>query len=279
MNNNKISHRWLEPLNEDMLSIYQYGSEICEPAQMYGPYVRDHFLIHFVKKGKGKFSVGGLTYTVEENQGFIIYPDEITYYEADKENPWTYRWIGFNGGKIEGVLHNLGFMAQNPIFNVSDSVFVEKIFKKIDKANPTDMADQLMLDGYLYMLFSAMNPTQILEPEKKEINGSAREYVEMAIEYIKKNYSQKISVGSIAHYIGLNRSYLGSLFKKHTKMTPMDFIMEFRMQKALELFANDKLNISDVARNVGYEDAMLFSKTFKKRYGLCPTEYREKHYY
>lgn len=275
----KNSHRWLEPLNNDMLSIYQYGSEVCEPSQMYGPYVRDHFLIHFVKSGSGKFSIGDLTYNVGENQGFIIYPDEITYYEADKENPWTYRWIGFNGGKIDGVFHNLGFKAQNPIFNVSDGAFADKIFKKIEKTNPTNMADQLMLDGYLYMLFSVMTPTFFQEPQKREMNGSAKEYVEIAIEYIKKNYSQKISVSSIAYYIGLNRSYLGSLFKKHTKMTPVDFIMEFRMKKALELLSNDKLNISDVARNVGYDDAMLFSKNFKKRYGLCPTEYREKHYF
>lgn len=277
--NSKNRHRWLEPLKNDMLSIYQYGSEVCVPSQMYGPYVRDHFLIHFVKSGSGKFLVGNMTYTVTENQGFIIYPDEITYYEADRDNPWTYKWIGFNGGQIEGVFNNLGFKAQNPIFDVSDSKFVDKIFKHIEKANPTDMADQLMLDGYLYMLFSVMKPNFWEEPIKREINGSAKEYVESAIEYIKKNYSQKISVASIADYIGLNRSYLGSLFKKHTKMSPIDFIVEFRMKKALELFENEKLNISDVARNVGYEDAMLFSKTFKKRYGICPKEYREKHFY
>lgn len=277
--NNKINHTWLEPLKNDILSIYQYGNEICDPAQMYGPYVRDHFLIHFVKKGKGKFSVGNLTYSVGENQGFIIYPDEITYYEADEENPWTYEWIGFNGGKTEEVLKNLGFKADNPIFYFSKKNFVESIFEKIGEIRPTEIAGQLMLDGYLYMLFSVMKPTFPEEVQKREINSSSREYVEQAIEYIKKNYSQKITVNSIADYIGLNRCYMGSIFKKHTKMTPIDFIIEYRMKKAVELFENEKLNISDVARNVGYDDAMLFSRIFKKRYGVSPKKYRAMHIY
>lgn len=275
--NNKSKHTWLEPLKNDMLSIYQYGSEVCDPAHMYGPYVRDHFLIHFVKEGKGKFSVGGLTYSVSENQGFIIYPDEITYYEADAKNPWTYQWIGFNGGKTEEVLKNLGFKADNPIFDFSESDFVNCIFEEIEEIRTTEISGQLMLGGYLYMLFSVMKPTFAGEVNKKEINSTSREYVERAIEYIKKNYSQKITVNSIADYIGLNRCYMGSLFKKHTKMAPIDFIIEYRMKKAVELFANEKLNISDVARNVGYDDAMLFSRIFKQRYGVSPKKYRALH--
>ena len=48
------------------------------------------------------------------------------------------------------------------------------------------------------------------------------------------------------------------------------------VEKATELLGNEKLNISDVARSVGYDDAMLFSKMFKKEFGVSPSEYRKK---
>lgn len=90
-----------------------------------------------------------------------------------------------------------------------------------------------------------------------------------------KNYSHKITVNDISKYIGLNRSYFGSIFKKHTSMSPQEFLIKLRLEKAEELMENPKLNISDIARSVGYEDAMLFSKIFKKHYGASPTEYRK----
>ncbi len=268
-------HIWLKPLNNNQLSIYQYGNEICKPSHLYGPYVRDHFLIHFVGSGCGKFALGNISYSVKENQGFIIYPDEITYYEADKHNPWSYRWIGFNGGMIGETLKSIGFDADHPIFNFEDSSAVEEIFEKIKRLDETTASGQLMLNSYLYMLFSKMHPSDTEKTLQKNPYSTSREYVGSAIEYIKKNYTNKITVNEISDYIGLNRSYFGSIFKKHTKMTPQEFILDFRFQKAIALFENEKLNISDIARSIGYDDAMLFSKIFKKKYGISPKKYRE----
>lgn len=270
------NHIWLKPLNNNQLSVYQYGNEVCEPRHMYGPYVRDHFLIHFVNKGCGRFALGNISYSVKENQGFIIYPDEITYYEADFNDPWDYSWIGFNGGQTDEVMKSMGFNPDNPIFSFEgNEKEVKEIFEKIKALNETSIEGQLMRNGYLYMLFSVMKPIEVLKNQQKNPYSTSKEYVGSAIEFIKKNYANKISVNEISDYIGLNRSYFGSIFKKHTKMTPQEFIIDFRFHKAIALFENPKLNISDIARSVGYDDAMLFSKIFKKKYGVSPTIYRE----
>ena len=269
-------HIWLKPLNINHLSIYQYGNEVCEPSHMYGPYVRDHFLIHFVTDGFGKFALGNISYSVKKNQGFIIYPDEITYYEADETNPWSYSWIGFNGSKLTEVMKGMGFTPEKPIFSFEGNEnFVADIFKKIKNLDETTLEGQLMMNGYLYMLFSVMKPVEALKTQQKTPYSTSKQYIGSAIEFIKKNYSNKLSVNEISDYIGLNRSYFGSIFKKHTNMTPQEFIIDFRMQKAITLFENEKLNISDISRSVGYDDPMLFSKIFKKKYGISPSGYRE----
>lgn len=270
-------HIWVKPINKGELNVYQYGHERCENGYMYGPYVRDHFLIHFVMHGKGNFVLDNVSYEIKENQGFIIYPGETTYYQADETEPWTYRWVGFNGGNCEIILKNMGFNARNPVFIFEDSQDIRKIFSEMKTVTESTKSGQLCLAGYLYMLFSRMLPKE--NPDGKQIEqlyATSKEYVAGAMEYILKNYSNRITVNDISEYIGLNRSYFGSIFKKHTNMSPREFIIKFRLEKATELLGNEKLNISDVARSVGYDDAMLFSKMFKKQYGLSPTEYRQK---
>lgn len=269
-------HTWVKPINKGELNVYQYGHEKCESGYIYGPYVRDHFLVHFVMHGSGRFVLNDVSYRIEENQGFIIYPGEITYYQADSLNPWTYRWVGFNGGNCEEILKNMGFNSQNPVFSFENPDDVRKIFSEMKNAKESTKQGQLCLAGNLYMLFSKMIPKEIAEKNPIEHPyATSKEYVAGAIEFIVKNYSHKITVNDISKYIGLNRSYFGSIFKKHTSMSPQEFLIKLRLEKAEELMENPKLNISDIARSVGYEDAMLFSKIFKKHYGASPTEYRK----
>jgi len=89
------------------------------------------------------------------------------------------------------------------------------------------------------------------------------------------NYSRDISVMELARHIGLDRSYLCSLFKEYLKVSPREYLIKYRMDKACELMKNPSLSISDVARSVGYSDPLGFSKMFKKVKGCSPKAYRE----
>ena len=60
------------------------------------------------------------------------------------------------------------------------------------------------------------------------------------------------------------------------KMSPQDFIIYFRMDKAKKLLSDMSMNIGDVSRSVGYEDPLTFSKLFKKNVGVSPNAYRKK---
>lgn len=269
-------HTWVEPINKGELNVYQYGNEKCDAGYMYGPYVRDHYLIHFVTSGKGVFVLNDVSYEIEENQGFIIYPGEIAYYQADTKKPWTYSWIGFKGGNCSTILKNMGFGIENPVFLFDSSEETEEIFSGMKKVTESTKQGQLMLAGYLYMLFSEMKGKNVSDRKVLVSQyASSKEYVACAMDFIVKNYSNQITVNDISRYIGLNRSYFGSIFKKHTSMSPQEFLIKFRLEKATGLMNNEKLNISDIARSVGYDDAMLFSKIFRKHYGVSPTKYRE----
>ena len=73
------------------------GHSECLPLHSYGPGTRPYYLMHFVLSGKGRLVVNKTEYLIEEKQIFLIEPDQMVFYQADKEDPWTYSWVGFNG--------------------------------------------------------------------------------------------------------------------------------------------------------------------------------------
>ena len=97
-----------------------------------------------------------------------------------------------------------------------------------------------------------------------------------ARQHISQKYSEPIRISEIAKHCGLDRSYLSKLFKNATDMTPQEYLLSFRMNKAKELLKDSSISVQNVAYSVGYNDPFSFSKFFKRETGLSPSEYRKK---
>ncbi len=271
-----MEHIWINPIQNSDLKVYQYGYEECIPEHTYGPATRDHYLLHFVHSGKGTYYCDNKSYTLSAGQGFLISPNMITSYRADCEHPWTYSWIGFNGTNAESYLNQMGLSVESPVFAYRDQSAFMQIFSELKTLNRNTVVGQIRMIGYLYMLLALlMENASLLSIQGKAFFSSKEEYIKNAVTYIQTNYSAKISVEEIAGYIGLNRSYFGAIFKEYTNSTPQDFIVDFRVDKAKKLLLNTSLSIGDVARSVGYEDPLTFSKLFKKKVGVSPNTYRK----
>ena len=258
------------------LNMYRCGIEDCSSGHSWGPAVRDHYIIHYVLGGRGVFQVNGKTYPLVENDGFMICPNTIVYYQADIQEPWSYAWVGFNGFKAEVYLNQAGLKAGHPVFRYDfDSFLKDCLFRMIDtKYQPKGREIRLL--GLLYEFLSRLIETAETVSMSKKGSNRKEEYLKKALQYIQMNYSRKINIGEIAHHVGLDRSYLYSLFLEYLKASPQDFLISFRLDKACELMSNSSLSIGDISRSVGYEDPLQFSKVFKKAKGLPPKEYRKE---
>lgn len=271
-----LEHIWINPIDNSDLKVYQYGYEECEPDHLYGPATRDHYLLHFISSGKGTFYTENKSYTLSAGQGFLISPDLITSYKADSSDPWTYSWIGFNGTNAEYYMKHIGLGIDSPIFTYKNTDTFIEIFNDLKKLNRNTVIGQVRMTGCLYMLLAfLMECSTILSIQGKAFFSSKEEYVKNAVIYIQTNYSRKITVEEISDYIGLNRSYLGIIFKEYTNMTPQEFIIDFRINKAKKLLGDMSMLIGDVSRSVGYDDPLNFSKIFKKIVGVSPNAYRK----
>jgi iron complex transport system substrate-binding protein len=92
--------------------------------------------------------------------------------------------------------------------------------------------------------------------------------------YIKRNFARDLTIESIANAINYSPSHVSRLFKDELNMTIFDYITEVRISKSKELLERTDLQVVAVAEVVGYKDSAYFSRIFKKRVGISPSEYR-----
>ena len=239
------------------LSPLYMGAEQCESLHSFGPHVRMCWLIHFVVSGKGTYTVGDNVFTVLPGQAFLIRPGDITTYTADKDDPWYYIWASFDVNS--DVLDDVPF--------IIDDDCIRRIFTDIHENFDFSSENQALAVSHIWNIYGRL----ISLTQANESNS----YIREAVSIIKQQYMNDISVKSIAEQIGLDRSYFCNLFKKHIDATPMQFIISYRMQKALKLLSCQKYSVSVIAASVGYSDLSSFSKSFKKYYGVPPQRYKE----
>lgn len=261
-----------EPKHTDM-NMYRCGMEDCSGGHSWGPAVRDHYIIHYILDGKGTFITGEKNHILKKHDGFLICPDTVVYYQADKDEPWSYAWVGFHGFRAGAYLKQAGLGSHNPVFRYEQDDFLKDCLMRMIDTKQLSKGKEIRLLGLLYEFLSQLVETTVDSPSDKSSTKEA--HVKKALEYITMNYSRKISIAEIARNVGLDRSYLYSLFSEYVNASPQEYLISFRMEKAGDLMNAPALAIGDIARSVGYEDPFMFSKAFKKIKGLSPREYRK----
>lgn len=256
-------------------TVYTCGYESCVPGHSYGPAVRSGYLIHYVIDGKGIFKTKNKIYKLSSGDAFLIVPGTLIYYEADLKNPWTYTWIGFQGIKIKQYLNRTSLL-DCPVFHYGRDGRIRLCHEKMYEANQSfenkDLIMNSILYEYLFMLANKFPKKNISVKERKVA------YVEEALKYIESNYSYNINVHSIADFLSIDRSYLHRLFKNTTGLSLKNYLLNYRIKKACDLLAHTDYPISAIARSVGYEDALYFSRLFKNKKDCTPSEYRLKNF-
>ena len=112
---------------------------------------------------------------------------------------------------------------------------------------------------------------QLIRNDKKVI-------IQSLLDYISSYYMKDISLDYLSTIMSISPAYLSKIFKEETGSSPIQYLIQVRLEKAKSLLGSSSLPIKDVAKAVGYEDAYYFSNLFKKHYDLSPSAYRDDLY-
>ncbi len=255
------------------LSIFNCGLQSCTPGHSWGPGIRDHYLIHLIIQGKGVYECGEKKFELSRGQMFLIRPNRIVRYEADKNEPWEYYWVGFNGSWASRAVSALPFTDDMPVYSPNDYDSCKELLYKIYDNRGANLSNQTAMLGYLYLFLSKLTEENNLISPSPAPTRSA--YVMKAIEYIQFNYSTELKVDDIADYVGISRSHLYRVFVSNLGKSPIDYLTEYRIDEACDLLKNKNLSVAQVAASVGFFDQFYFSRVFKKLKGVPPSKYSQ----
>lgn len=262
------------------LSIYQYGYEKCRPLHSYGPFIRNHYLFHYVISGKGTLLTDdkknhSTEYQIGPGMGFLIEPDYINTYFADREDPWEYTWVEFGGLRAKEILESAGLSSASPVYVPRTPQHGEILKNELLYLSQNSEESPLRQVGRLYFIMDALLEGSTA---RRKVQGGklAEFYTREAVTFIEQNYASPITVEDMAQRCNLDRSYFGKIFKDIMGQSPQEFLINYRMTKAASLLKTTDLSIGEISPLVGYSNQLHFSRAFKNVFNVSPREYRQK---
>jgi AraC-like DNA-binding protein len=235
---------------------------------------RQYILIYCIH-GEGWFSVYGKTHRVTANHFFILPENTGHKYGADPQNPWTIYWIHFTGNLAgEYFSYLAGKRSIKPRMVIpSDerNQLFDEIVRYASMINNTDAV--IYANNCLYNYLASFKNAIYAQSDSDRRQTST---IDNCIELMKENLNKNLNLYEIAQMMGLSISYLSALFKEKMHDSPYNYYIFLKIQRACYLLWNTRLNVKNIAAQLGYEDPYHFSRAFKNMMGLSPRQFRNQ---
>jgi len=266
--------------NENFLDLrlYQYGWEQCAPLHSFGPFVRNHYLFHYVLSGQGRLDAAdgnGVDhkFKIGPGQGFLVFPGQITTYSAHERDPWKYAWLEFDGLRVAEYVEQAGLSPGQPVYRPVNPEQGQAVGERMIYIAGHSDRSPLHLVGHLCLFLDGLIQSSATH---RELHGGQLKdfYIQEAVTFMEHNYAREITVEEVADVCKLNRSYFSKIFKENMGCPPQEFLIRLRLSRAAELMKSTGSSIGAIAAQCGYPNQLHFSRAFRKRYGVSPREWR-----
>ena len=159
--------------------------------------------------------------------------------------------------------------AEKPRINA----LIKEIYKELqEQRSGYEMAVQRKLSSILEYIFFNMEQFPKLESTRIQINTQIR--IQKMLSYIYEHYRENITLEEIARAADISRSEAGRCFKRYMNCSPIDALIQYRLQVARGLLNETTLSLEEIGDSCGFHSTNYFSRRFRKEYGCSPSQYR-----
>lgn len=138
---------------------------------------------------------------------------------------------------------------------------------------------EFMTQGYLYQLLGVIMEEHLYEETVTDTTADERlNSIKGVLAYISDNYSNNITLDSLARIAGMNPKYFCRYFRSMTERTPIDYLNYYRIECACEMLSTKNISIKETAISCGFNDESYFIKTFHKYKGTTPKQFTRKEF-
>ena len=234
----------------------------------------DNILFYCVQ-GKGYYTLDGHTFTLNPNQ-YVIVPatDKPLVYWSDTEDPWSIYWVHFTSDALQAFNRAYHIVPeQGPQYiphNEKGIRIWEEMYENLSRGySPENLMNTNLCLYHLIatFVFSQQQNQNSSSPEKAIILET--------IDNMKNNLDKTIRIEDFADLNKYSVSHFSKLFRLTTGMSPIEYFIHLKMQKACQLLYTEDSRVKQIAALLGYDDPYYFSRLFKKYMNTSPETYRK----
>ena len=290
----------LSPLEKDVTSVELWAQALPEQVALY-PEVSDFRLPHqlritelytffYHEKERGFVFSGethsmfeltyvdqGTLHSVVDGQDTILQQGELMLYGpnqwhmqyADVDVAPRYVTITFDMDILDPhVLLNRKFEIPQRSASLLQQLMREQ--EQMDKYSP-DLIIALLTQLLISLIRSSDAPATRLKASNSV--HSENEIIRKAQQYVGSHIREKLSVPLVARMVDVSPSYLTALFHKNLQISPGEYIRRIKLQESKQMIRENSMNFTEIAATLQYSTVHHFSRQFKEKFGITPTEY------
>ena len=230
----------------------------------YFPHDHPYYEVSYIHEGNGYMPTSGEPIRFSSGCIFIIPPKTTHTLISDNGHVATSMLIESE------LLNNI----KNTVCIVDNKEKEAEALIKIMNARESTLNEYMehLAKAFVLLLLELIN-------EINELHQEHAKAIDDIINGIEKNFSDpEFKAKSLLTTSAYAEDYIRSIFKEQTGMTPNQMLSETRLNNARNIILNSKneISVANIALKSGFDDLAYFSKAFKKRFGMSPTEYKEK---
>ena len=228
---------------------------------------KENDLLVFINRAK-------VTYSMKDGETFSLKNGDIAYVPSGKEYTFTVNERDEDYGCTYGInfllfddLHQRVFLENNQI--IPDANHLREYFHKMSEISESGTRSYAELHSIFYKIISSLS-----EGEKHN-NIKNFPAIKKGIDYLENDTSLSLSVLEIAKMCNVSQNYFCRLFKAYSGMTPQEYILNTKIEKAKVLLNETSLSVYEVSLQCGFQDSSYFCRLFKKKTGVSPKIFKK----
>jgi len=248
------------------------------------------FEFFYLENGYIVMYINGEAIELKGGEGVFINSNQLHNATLTEQSPCSFYAIVFDSSFLSPLPNDLIYYRFiEPIINhrltfehhftadiIWQAAILESIKNVIKIYQNQSPGFQLLIKSEIFKMWSLCVENGIDSYQHKNINISQSQRIINALEYIQKNYSQKIVLTELAKTIHLSTGQFCRFFKSVLHVSPFTYIKEYRIQQSCVLIRSTDKRITEIAGLVGFDNTSYFNKTFLSIMKCTPLEYRRR---
>lgn len=240
-----------------------------------------HAELSYVLSGTVTYNINNSIYKLKKGDFLIFNPGVYHEENLSPGEQVSELHLGFDNIYLEGLPRNyLLKETASPVVRLKkyNKEFDDIIHQIINEQAKNEPGFDIVLKSLSMRLLVLLLRETYCDDEFEESNSLSfnssdkSSIVQTIVSYMNERYTEEISLDKMAKTTYLSPVYISKIFKEETGYSPINYLINIRLQKAKQLLEGGSISVKAAAESVGYNDAYYFSKLFKKYYGYPPSK-------